>query len=383
LDTPDDAPTPVPVSLNIDGPVSGVLLSHAHTDHCGLLGGLPVDWPVFCGEPTEVLLNLSAVLRKESIKQQCNHWRSGKALSIGPFTITPYLIDHSAFDAYALQIDVGGKRILYSGDFRAHGRKAVLTEKLMHNPPENLDVLIMEGTNLPASGVPEKVTATEAELEEDFVRLFKESKGRIFVSWSSTNIDRTVSLFRACKRSGRIFVPDLFCMIVLMRLGKFADIPQPEWKGGHMRAVVTSRMKYLAERLGEPEIVENLIKHNAAMGAAKLAETPEKWVIMARSSLVDDFARKGVVPNENDVWVWSLWKGYLEQESSQRMKNFFTHCRMEYIHSSGHASLEVLQRFAGAMKAKMLIPVHGETWEEHKFLFPNTQNLQNGARIEL
>lgn len=381
LDTPDDAQTPVPESLDIGGPVLGVLLSHAHTDHCGLLESLPADWPVFCGEATEALLNLSAALRRSSIRQHCNHWQNGKPLATGPFTITPYLIDHSAFDAYALQIDVGGKKILYSGDFRAHGRKAILTKNLMRKAPHDLDVLIMEGTNLPASGTLIKGTATETELEEDFARLFKESKGRVFVSWSSTNIDRTVSLYRACKRSGRVLVPDLFCMMVLMRLGKFADIPQPEWKGGHMRAAVTSRMTYLAERLGEPDIVENLKKHNAAMSAARLAETPGKWVIMARSSLVDDFARKGVVPSGDDVWVWSQWKGYLEQESSQKMKDFFASCRMEYIHSSGHASPDVLRIFAESMRPKMLIPVHGEMWGKNADAFKAIRLAQNGEWI--
>ena len=383
LDTPDDAPAPVPASLDTAGPVVGVLLSHAHTDHCGMLGVLPADWPIFCGEATEVLLNLSAALRKESISQQCNHWQSGKDLSIGPFTITPWLIDHSAFDAYAVRIDVGGKSIFYSGDFRAHGRKAVLTEKLMSNPPQNLDVLIMEGTNLPSAGGTRKETITEAALEEDFVRLFKESKGRIFVSWSSTNIDRTISLYRACKKSGRVLVPDLFCMMVLMRLGTFAKIPQPSWQCGHMRAAVTSRMTYLAERLGEADIVENLKKNNAAMSAAWLADNPEKWVIMARSSLVDDFARKGVVPNENDVWVWSQWKGYLEQESSQKMKDFFAPCRMKYMHSSGHASPDVLQRFAESMNAKMLIPVHGENWRSHTDSFSNNALIDNGQCVTI
>lgn len=36
---------------------------------------------------------------------------------------TPYLMDHSAYDAYAFLIEADGEKIIYSGDFREHGRK--------------------------------------------------------------------------------------------------------------------------------------------------------------------------------------------------------------------------------------------------------------------
>ena len=49
-----------------------------------------------------------------------------KPVDIGPFHITPYLVDHSAFDAYALLVESDGRRVFYSGDFRAHGGKAGL-----------------------------------------------------------------------------------------------------------------------------------------------------------------------------------------------------------------------------------------------------------------
>lgn len=119
------------------------------------------------------------------------------------------------------------------------------------------------------------------------------------------------------------------------------------------------------------------------MKAARLAETPEKWVIMTRSSLVEDFARKGVVPTKDDVWVWSQWKGYLDKDLSQKMKDFFAPCRMEYIHSSGHASPNVLQRFAESMNAKMLIPVHGENWQGEETRFACLSPLANGEWLHL
>jgi ribonuclease J len=55
-------------------------------------------------------------------------------------------MDHSAPDAYAFEIECDGKRLFYSGDFRAHGRKAKLFKNLLKNPPKKIDVLIMEGT---------------------------------------------------------------------------------------------------------------------------------------------------------------------------------------------------------------------------------------------
>jgi ribonuclease J len=78
-----------------------------------------------------------------------------------------------------------------------------------------------------------------------------------------------------------------------------------------------------------------------------------------------------------------MWKGYLEQESSQSMREFFAPCRMEYIHSSGHASPNALWQFAEALKPKMLIPVHGASWADHAKNFPNIRQLNNGETLLL
>ncbi len=40
------------------------------------------------------------------------------------------------------------QRPFYSGDFRGHGHKSRLFDKLIANPPGDIDVLLIEGTNI-------------------------------------------------------------------------------------------------------------------------------------------------------------------------------------------------------------------------------------------
>ena len=76
----------------------------------------------------------------------------------------------------------------------------------MATPPENLDVLLMEGTNLSR----DKSCVTESDLEDTFVDLFRSTAGRVFVVWSAQNVDRTVTLYRACLKAGRTLMVDLY-----------------------------------------------------------------------------------------------------------------------------------------------------------------------------
>jgi len=65
------------------------------------------------------------------------------------------------------------------------------------------------------------------------------------------------------------------------------------------------------------------------------------------------------------------------------LHNFFAPCKMVSIHSSGHASPDILKRFAEAMRAKVLIPVHGEAWATWAEYFPNLKAASNGEWLEL
>ncbi len=357
LDAPREAKGLLPETLNLQLPVDGILVSHQHQDHCGLLDEVPDEWPVYCGKATFELLKISASISRKTYANPFHRWGRDEVLKIGPFTVTPYLTDHSAFDAYMLQIDVKGKRIFYSGDFRLHGRKGKLVEHLMSCPPKDIDVLLLEGTNIGST----KPCMSEFRLERDYLRLFQQTPGRVFVGWSAFNADRTVTLFRACKRSGRTLVVDLFTAEVMEAMAAFAKLPAPDWE--QVKVVVTHKMADMYRHTGREAFVDRMAKNGIA--ARHLNDTKQKWVAMVRPSLMGDYQYKGVTPDASDAWCWAKWMGYLEEEDGKRVQDWFeTHgTPATHIHTSGHASQMDLQAFAKCLDPKVLVPIHGINWD--------------------
>lgn len=372
LDAPNGATGLLPDTLDLTAPTDGVLISHPHQDHYGLLEELPPEWPVFCGEATTKLIRLTSGIFGKPIERDFRSWKSLKPSPVGPFTVTPYLTDHSAFDAHMLLIEVEGRRILYSGDFRTHGRKSKLVEHLMANPPPAIDVLLMEGTNLGS----DKPSMTESDLEGDFEALFRRTKGRVFVAWSAQNVDRTVTLYRACLKTGRTLVVDLYTAEVLETLAAFGRLPQPDWPA--MKVVVTSAFARMYRRKGDEAFVQRMVPHG--ISAKKLAATPEKWVVMVRPSLVRDYEPAGVEPNSDDAWSWSMWRGYLKNEDGARLQEWFERggAQAAHIHTSGHASPANLRAFASSIDPKWLVPIHGVAWDTETEGFPPIRRLKDG-----
>jgi ribonuclease J len=377
LDAAQDDRHLLPKSLDLGAAVDGVLISHPHQDHYGLLEDVPAGWPIYCGAATERLIKLSSAIFRKELPHAFQAWKSGAALEIGPFTVTAFLIDHSAFDAYMLLIEVHGKRILYSGDFRTHGRKSVLTKRLMAAPPKNLDILLMEGTNLGS----DKSCISESSLEDSFVDLFRSTAGRVFVAWSAQNVDRTVTLYRACLKTRRTLVVDLYTAEVMESLAEFGKLPRPGWR--NLKVVVTSAFAGVYRRTSREAFVEQMVPHG--ISAAKLAETPQRWVVMVRPSLIRDYVLKGIAPNPDDAWCWSMWRGYLENEEGTLVSKWFEKggSRAVHIHSSGHASPVALRSFAHAMNAKKLVPIHGIAWDGATAGFPTIRRLADGESMTL
>jgi len=103
---------PVPGFLAQDDSLLGVLISHPHQDHYGLAHRLPPETKFLIGKAAEKILFSSTTFTPSGLKiGKVIHLEDGRPILLGPFKITPYLVDHSAYDSYALLIEADGRRL--------------------------------------------------------------------------------------------------------------------------------------------------------------------------------------------------------------------------------------------------------------------------------
>ena len=208
--------------------VDALLVSHPHQDHFGLMATLPPGTPVYIGKLARSLIDATQVfIGNDRCALDFHDLKAWQPFTIGDFTITPYLVDHSAVDAYAFLIEAEGRRLFYSGDLRSHGRKGVLFENLVKRPIRDIDVLFLEGTMLHRSN---DLFPDEKSVEQAIFQTIQPQKNISFLLSSSQNIDRIVSAYRACKRAGKFLVIDIYTAWVLEQLRQITqNTPAMDW----------------------------------------------------------------------------------------------------------------------------------------------------------
>jgi ribonuclease J len=358
-----------------DDSLLAVVISHPHLDHYGLAKYLHPDVPMVMGAATERILKAAKVFTPSGLEfKNVLHLQHRKPLSIGPFTITPFLNDHSAYDAYSLLIacEATGQRLFYSGDFRGHGRKAPIFQELLKKPPGNVDVLLMEGTTIGRTGAAERFP-TEDDLEQCFIQHIQQTKGMVLTWGSGQNIDRLVTIFKACKKTGRQFVIDMYTAEILKATGN-QKLPQGGWKG--IRVFLPGSQKNQIKRHQLYELAKSYKASRIYPEA--LVKTPENFVMLFRPSMSRDLDLAGCLKDAH--LIYSLWRGYLKQGRQRPFLKWLDErqIHLEHCHTSGHASVADLKQFAKAIAPKTLVPIHSFETKRFKEFFDNVERKEDG-----
>ncbi|MEQ8426309.1 MAG: MBL fold metallo-hydrolase [Gammaproteobacteria bacterium] len=342
----------------------GIVISHPHQDHYGLLSKVDSNIPVYIGKHAHALIEAANCFLPVKYEiNNPNYYEHQKSFQIGPFTLTPYLMDHSAFDAYGFKVSTGDKTIFYTGDFRGHGRKNKLFDQLVDNPPENIDALLMEGTNIGQRG--EKVTKSETELEDDIVDVLSKTKGIALCWFSGQNIDRFVTFYRAAKKANRTFIIDLYTAHVIQSLG-LSTLPNPS--DSDLRVYLPKNLKRHIIKTQQFDIVKPY--YDCRIYMDEILNNPDKYLMTFRPSMTKDF--DPLFEKNSSSLIYSMWEGYLKESNipdwcQKHNINIFN------IHTSGHSTISDMKRLASSLKPKNLLPIH--TTKKHDFI-DNFENVR-------
>jgi ribonuclease J len=362
--------------------VDALLVSHPHQDHFGLMASLPPGTPVYMGALARSLIDATQVfLGKDRYALDFHDFKAWQTFTIGDFTITPYLVDHSATDAYAFLIEAEGKRLFYSGDLRSHGRKGILFENLVKRPIRDIDLLFLEGTMLHRNN---DLFPDETAVENTIFQTIQQQKNISFLLSSSQNIDRIVSAHRACKRASKLLVIDIYTAWVLEQLRQITqNTPAMDWTEIRVFASHSQdeRLKANPEYFGDfrKRLYLNRVKRE------ELHATPESFLYFGKMSsfhLIDEFKNAAAPVNV----IYSQWLGYLDGKhadyfGSDQIAAYRSDPAVNFVyaHTSGHAPIEDLKKLATALKPRMLVPIHTEHAERFQDHFDNVTLIQDGV----
>ena len=353
-----------------DSSLLGIVLTHAHPDHFGLIDSAAPGIPVFMGAATARILREAAFFTPIGLdRTPAGPLVDRQPLEVGPFTITPFLVDHSAFDAYSLLVEAGGRRLFYTGDFRAHGRKAGVHRRLLENPPKDIHALLLEGTTVGRPRRPDdSAPASEKAVEEQCAALFRRTPGLALACYSAQNVDRLVSIYKAARRADRSLIMDLYGATIAAATGRKA-IPQGSWE--QVRVYVPEAHRVKVKKRKEFSRVDRLGR--SRIFSKEIAADPSRWVMSFRTSMAQELDKAGCLDGANAVW--SMWAGYLEGERGERTRHVFEDraIPLTVVHASGHAAVEDLQRFAGALHPDKVVPIHTDAPGRFASLFDRVE----------
>lgn len=187
--------------------VDAVFFTHYHGDHMGRLRDILPEIPLYMGKATRRVLQTIAGAREDvqmlrilGDNEHILEFEQGETYCIGDVKVTPYSVDHSAYDAHMFLIETPDKVILHTGDYRMHGYRGhklldVIKKHVKRFGKRQVDVLITEGTMMTRNT---DKYYRESDLQREMKAFFKDHR-YVFVLCSSTNLDTLASFYQAAK----------------------------------------------------------------------------------------------------------------------------------------------------------------------------------------
>lgn len=364
--------------------LKAILFTHYHGDHIGIIDDLIENKISKSKNYIQSLKKCQLYLGPTAIKVKKTLWKytggnksdiinfeklEPKELKFGNIIITPIRINHSAIDSFMFLIKADGKTMLYTGDFRNHGHYLSDFESI--NFGDKVDYLVTEGTmfsRTDAKSMDNKIL-TENELVNRAEQRFSDSKYN-FILVSSTNFDSILSFYKA-KPKGMKLICDEYQFEQLNNAKDFYSEYNINFSTDDIIIIKSDNFNF------EPYL---------ETGFVMLVRTTTKFV-----ALIKNFFDRFTLVQEQCSFIYSMWKGYIQKDIYgdellrsdnysksindfiKTVENYTGHKFLcDGYHTSGHASIECINKLIDKVKPEYIIPMHSEKTDDAKLILKCT-----------
>lgn len=294
-----------------------------------------------------------------------------KAVRRGRFAITPFMADPAASDTCAVLVEADGAVLFYIGDLRTGA-----VQKLLHEPVPQVDALLIEGATIgkasSSDGFP-----TESDFEEKFVSLFRQTRGMPLVWCSGQNVDRIVTIFRACVRTNRQFIVDASTADML-RKTRLASGEGAAWERVRMFRAGQTRQTKRRQTAASPDA-----GGPPRIGGDELAAAAGASVMVFKPAMMQPLEDAKCLVGAR--LIFSMWSGYLEYEKANPVLEWLERhgIPLDQCYTPGHAGLMDLIKLREAFPAAAVVPVHARQPSRFEELFGNVHRCADGEWWEI
>lgn len=333
------------------GKVKAIILTHGHEDHIGALPFLlkEVNVPIYATKLTLGLIKVKLDDFQIYNQLELNEVDPDKALSIGPFGIDFFRVNHSIPDGVGLIIRTDIGNIVHSGDFKFDQNpidgKITQYSKICKAGDKGVLALLCDSTNAEEQGY----TLPEKDVGKTLLEKFERADKRIIVATFSSHIHRIQQVMDVAHQlkkkiaiSGKSILKTIRVSTELgyLKIPHDTIIPINKIDGYPLKQTVILS----TGSQGEPLSALN-----------KMALNEHKRVQIMKGDMVI-ISASPIPGNERAI------SNTINMLIKQGADVFYE--SIAGVHVSGHAAQEEIKIMINLVKPKYFIPIHGEN--KHK-----------------
>lgn len=404
-----------------------IILTHAHLDHAAYLHYLRPDIPVYCSEPTKLILQgLQDTGGKEeylTFKKNFQLYRNSKGemsrlkgedaqeprkvstfenkkrFALDSIEVEPLAVDHSVPGVTGFIVHTSKASIAYTADIRYHGRRAKDTQAFVNRCKESeIDIMLCEGTR-----VEETFSKTESDVERDVKEVVAKTKKLVICAYPPRDLDRLLSFYNAAKEAERDLVIDMK-QAYLLKLFQTSEtwkkvFPSPTDK--RIKVYIPRKSWGIVgrdvERWTEKQLLQDydvwereFIDYGNAVNYQDVAANQKDL-----SFFCSDYQLHQLIdirPDEGSSYIRSLTEPFDDEMElkEERVKRWLVHFGLiasekdwNHSHVSGHGSGDQIKKIIEGVDSKKLVPIHTEHEEYHKKWHENVLEVEHEGTLTI